>query len=37
MPVELVPYSLVINLKTADAMGITISDDILLQADILVR
>lgn len=37
LPVELVPNSLVINLKTAEAMGITISDEILLQADIIVR
>lgn len=37
LPVEIAPNSLAINLKTADAIGLEISDAILLQADIIVR
>jgi putative ABC transport system substrate-binding protein len=37
LPVEIAPNSLAINLKTATALGLDISDEILLQAAILVR
>lgn len=37
LPVEIAANSLAINLQTAEAIGLTLSDDILLQADILVR
>jgi len=37
LPVELTDFFLSVNLKTANAVGIKIPDDILLQADFIVR
>jgi len=37
MPVETTEFFLAINLATADAIGVTISDDVLSQADKIVR
>jgi putative ABC transport system substrate-binding protein len=37
MPIEIAPNSLAINLRTADAIGLEIPDEILFQADIIVR
>lgn len=37
LPVEIAPSLLAINLKTADAIGLNISDDVLEQASIIVR
>jgi putative ABC transport system substrate-binding protein len=37
LPVEMAEFYLAINLKTAEAIGLDIPDDILLQADIIVR
>jgi putative ABC transport system substrate-binding protein len=37
LPVETAEFYLAINLRTAEAIGVDISDDILLQADIIVR
>jgi putative ABC transport system substrate-binding protein len=37
LPVETAEFYLAINLKTAEAIGLDISDEILLQADIIVR
>src|SRR5690606_24094407 len=37
LPVEIAPNSLPINMRTADAIGIEIPDEILRQADIIVR
>jgi putative tryptophan/tyrosine transport system substrate-binding protein len=37
LPVELAPNSLAVNLVTADAIGLEIPDDVLLQAEIIVR
>jgi putative ABC transport system substrate-binding protein len=37
LPVEMAEFSLAINLKTAEAIGLDISDEILLQADIIIR
>ncbi len=37
LPVEIAPNSLAINLRTADAIGLDIPDEILRQADIIVR
>lgn len=37
LPIEIAPNALAINLKTADALGLDISDEILFQAPILVR
>ena len=36
-PVEIAPSSFAINLETADAIGLTIPDDVLQQAAIIVR
>ena len=37
LPVEIAPNSLAINLKTADAIGLEVSDEVLRQTDIIVR
>ena len=37
LPVETAEFYLAINLKTAEAIGLDISDEILLQADIIIR
>jgi putative ABC transport system substrate-binding protein len=37
LPVETAEFYLAINLKTAEAIGLDISDEVLLQADIIVR
>jgi hypothetical protein len=37
LPVETAEFYLAINLKQAKAIGLDISDEILLQADIIVR
>jgi putative ABC transport system substrate-binding protein len=37
LPVEMAEFYLAINLKTAEAIGLDISDEILLQADIIIR
>ena len=37
LPVETSEFFLIINLKTADAIGLDIPDDILLQADTIIR
>ncbi|MFC1843934.1 ABC transporter substrate binding protein [Thermodesulfobacteriota bacterium] len=37
LPVEITDFFLGINLKTADTIGIDISDDILHVADIIIR
>ena len=37
LPVETAEFHLTINLKTAEAIGLDIPDEILLQADIIVR
>ena len=37
LPVEMAEFSLAINLQTAETIGLDISDEILLQADIIIR
>jgi putative ABC transport system substrate-binding protein len=37
LPVEMAEFYLAINLKTAEAIGLDIPDEILLQADIIIR
>jgi len=37
LPVEMAEFYLAINLKTAEAIGLDIPDDVLLQADIIIR
>ena len=37
LPVETADYCLGINLKTAQSMGLKISDDVLQQADFIIR
>jgi putative ABC transport system substrate-binding protein len=37
LPVEMAEFYLAINLKTAEAIGLDISDEILLQADTIIR
>ena len=37
LPVETAEYSLAVNLKTAQAIGVTISDNTLSQAKAIVR
>jgi len=37
LPVEMAEFFLGINLKTARTIGLTISEDILRQADVIVR
>ena len=37
LPVEMAEFHLAINVRAAEALGLDISDEILLQADIIIR